>query len=400
VESNNTPVGITVAILGSLPPLRGLSSYCFELVKALVELGKVEFISFSKMYPARLYPGGGLEEDQTFPALNHANLRVRRFLAWYNPVSWLHEALVVKSDLLHVQWWSLPLSPIYAALCLGFKLRRKPVLFTIHNVESHDPSRSYTAICRLLFKLGDHYIVHSESNNEALIRDYHVRPGKVTRIPHGPLDLHLKEAPDRDRIRKELGFSTGDQVILLYGAIRPYKGIETALQALAQVARECPRCKLLIAGKPWVSWERYAQLIAALGLVDRVVTRLQYVPSNEVYKLFTAADLVLLPYTRFEAQSGVGATALSFRKPMIVSAVGGLPDLVADARYVVPPGDVSALAERMLDCLQNPLELARMSSDAAAAAESMSWTSIARKTWMIYALLLNRGGAALMSQHP
>ena len=69
-----------VALLGSLPPLRGLSSYCFELVKALVEFGKIEFISFSKMYPAQLYPGGDLQDDHTFPEIDHSNLKVRRSL--------------------------------------------------------------------------------------------------------------------------------------------------------------------------------------------------------------------------------------------------------------------------------------------------------------------------------
>ena len=373
-----------VALLGSLPPLRGLSSYCLELVKALVQFGRIEFISFSKMYPTRLYPGGDLQDDDTFPALDHRNLRVRRRLAWYNPISWFHEAFFAKGDLLHVQWWSLPLTPIYAVVCLGFRLRRKPVLFTIHNVDSHEPSLCYKTICRLLFKLGDYFIVHSDSNRKRLISEYDIEPEKVTQIPHGPLDFHVKEAADRAQILNELGFESEDLVLLLYGAIRPYKGIETALKAFAQVVKELPRCKLLIAGKPWESWERYDQLIRLLGIEHHVVTRLQYVPSGEVYKFFTAADLVLLPYTRFEAQSGVGATALSFCKPMIVCDVGGLPELVSDARYIVPPGDCSALANKIIHCLRNPAELSKMSADAAVLAEAISWPRIAQKTWSLY----------------
>jgi len=395
VEHDSSSVGIRVALLGSLPPLRGLSSYCFELGKALVELGRIEFISFSKMYPARLYPGGDLRDDHTFPEIDHRDLRVRRRLAWYNPVSWLHEAFFAKGELLHVQWWSLPLSPIYAVVCLGFRLRRKPVLFTIHNVDSHESSRGYKAVCRLLFKLGDHYVVHSESNRKLLVSEYDVEPSKVTQIPHGPLDFHVKEVPDRGRILQEFGFSSEDRVLLLYGAIRPYKGMQTALRAFARVVKEFPRCKLLIAGKPWENWERYDRLIQELGIGDHLVARLQYVPSSEVYKFFTAADLVLLPYTRFAAQSGVGATALSFRKPMIVSNVGGLPDFVLDSRYVVPPGDVSALAEKIIECLQNPLELQKMSSDAAVVADSISWPTIARKTWSLYDAMVKNSRSCL-----
>jgi len=395
------PEGVaTVAMLGSLPPLRGLSSYCFELVKALVELGKVEFISFSKMYPTRLYPGGDLQDDHTFPAIEHSNLKVRRRLAWYNPISWLQEAFFAEGSLLHVQWWSLPLSPIYAVVCLGYKLRGKPVLFTVHNVDSHEPSRSYKYICRRLFKLGDHYLVHSNANRKRLIGEYGLESKKVTQIPHGPLDFHVKEVADRGRILHEFGFAREDRVLLLYGAIRPYKGIEVALKAFARVVEEFPRCKLLIAGKPWESWERYDRLIQTLGIEDRVVTRLGYVPSSEVYKFFTAADLVLLPYTRFGAQSGVGATALSFRKPMIVSNVGGLPELVLDGRYVVPPGDSSALAEKILCCIEDSSALSRMSLDAAAVAEDFGWPAIARKTWSLYGLLVSNHGPSRISRPP
>lgn len=393
-KKNSLPV-MKVAMLGSLPPLRGLSSYCYELVKALIAFGKIEFISFSEMYPARLYPGGDLQDDHTFPEIDYCSLRIRRYLAWYNPISWLHEAFFAKGDLLHAQWWSLPLSPIYAVVCLGFRLRRKPVLFTIHNVDSHEPSRGYKIICRLLFKLGDHYIVHSASNRELLISEYGVEPKRVTQIPHGPLDFHVKEAVDRDQILREFGFSSEDQVLLLYGAIRSYKGVETALRALARVVQESPRCKLLIAGKPWENWDRYEQLISRLGIGDKVVAHLQYVPSGEVYKFFAAADMVLLPYTRFEAQSGVGATALSFRKPMIVSNVGGLPELVLDSKYVVSPGDSTALAERMLDCLRTPAELSKMSADAALVAETIAWPQIAQRTWSLYKTLsLSKVGPA------
>ena len=122
---------LKIAILGSMPPLRALSSYCFELTSAVISLGKVEFISFRSIYPTLIYPGGRPGEDHTFPYIGHPNLKVRRRLTWYNPFTWINEGLSTDAELLHAQWWSLPLVFIYFTVCLGFRLRRRPVIFTI-----------------------------------------------------------------------------------------------------------------------------------------------------------------------------------------------------------------------------------------------------------------------------
>ena len=126
----------------------------------------------------------------------------------------------------------------------------------------------------------------------------------------------------------------------------------------------------------------------ALGIGDYVKTYLRYVPSGDVYRFFAASDLVILPYHRFDAQSGVGATALSFRKPMIVTNVGGLPELVADQRFVVSPGDPSALARAMVLCLKDPAQLKRMADHAETLAAKFAWPTIAKRTWAVYRKVL------------
>ena len=150
-----------IAMMGSFPPIRGLSSYCLEISQALAGLVKIEFISFKRMYPQFLYPGGDLSNDPTFPEIDHSNIHVKRRMTWYNPLSWLAEGIATKADLLHAQWWSLPLVIIYGCVCLLFKLRGKPVVFTVHNVLCHDRSKLYRLASRLLFRLGDHFIVHT-----------------------------------------------------------------------------------------------------------------------------------------------------------------------------------------------------------------------------------------------
>jgi len=182
--------------------------------------------------------------------------------------------------------------------------------------------------------------------------------------------------------------STLEKVILIFGAIRSYKGIDTALRAFKDIVSSIPEARLFIVGKLWESWVPYQRLIDDLDIGDRIKTCLEYIPSGTVWKYFEASDLVLLPYHNFDAQSGVGAIALSFRKPLIVTDVGGLPELVGDRRYVVPAKDSDVLATTIVSCLKRSDNLAEMSSNAEKVAEKMSWPSIGQKTWSVYAKVL------------
>ena len=371
-------------MLGTFPPLRGLSSYCFELASAVARQIDVEFISFKKLYPGFLYPGGNLKEDHTFPVLNIRGLRISRKLTWYNPLIWIYEASLSKAQLLHAQWWSLPLTAIYLCICGIFKLRGKPVVLTVHNVFSHSHSHIFKAASRLLFGMADHFVVHTEKNRLQLVESYGVNKEHISVIPHGTLDFHVRGWINPAMVRNELGISLKQKVVLLFGAIRPYKGVDIAIKSFARVVKEVPDAMLVIAGKLWQSWAPYKKLIEDLAIDNAVKTYLDYVPSGDVYKYFEAADLVILPYEQFDSQSGVGSTAVSFRKPMIVSDVGGLPDLVADRRWVVPPQNPEALARAMVTCLTQPDLLANMTDDTEKVAAQLSWTGIAEKTVALY----------------
>jgi len=376
-------------MLGSFPPLRGISGYCFELGKSVADKNwNVQFISFKKMYPVFLYPGKNLEDDNTFPPPSNPYLQVKRKIVWYNPIGWITNTLESTALLLHAQWWSLPLAPIFFCVCLIFKIRRRPVVFTVHNVLSHERSMLFSQISRLLFSLGDHFIVHSDLNRRQLIAHYGIPSDEISLIPHGPLDLQVKADADRDKIRSELGFIKKHKVVLLFGAIRPYKGIETAITAFARVKKQTPAARLLIVGKLWQDWAPYDAIIRKYGIEKQVVTCLNYIPSADVHRYFCAADLVVLPYRHFDSQSGVGGTAVSFRKPLIVTQVGGLPDLVMDAGAVIPPGDPMALAQAINGCLNDPERLLKLSKEAEIVAQRLSWDSIAEKTVSIYEKLL------------
>lgn len=376
-------------MLGTLPPLRGLSSYCLELAPALASLVPVEFISFKKLYPGFLYPGGRLKEDHSFPDVTHERLKIRRRLTWYNPLTWVREALFNGADLLHAQWWSLPLVPIYACICAAFKMRGKPVVFTVHNVLDHGHSPLFKTASRWLFKLVDHFIVHTKEGRRQMETHYAIAADRISVISHGSLDFHVKEQVNRAAIRQEMNIDPRHKVVLLFGAIRPYKGIETAIEAFAQVLLEAPDSRLIIAGKLWQGWDPYQRLIDKYGIAKEVRTFLNYIPSNDVFRYFEAADLVILPYLQFSSQSGVGGTAVSFRKPMIVTSVGGLPDLVKNTEYIVPPGNPDILARKMIDCFSDPTRLKAMAADAQQVATDINWPGIAQQTLTVYKHLLN-----------
>jgi glycosyltransferase involved in cell wall biosynthesis len=378
----------TIAVLGTLPPLRGLSSYCYEFALAMAGHHAIDFISFKKLYPAFLYPGGELKEDATFPPIRHRQLTVRRTLAWNNPAGWVREGFSQRADLLHAQWWSLPLAPIYAVICAGFKMRGKPVVVTVHNVVAHERDRAFRLVSGLLYRLADHFIVHTRANADQLQDRFGIGPEQISTIAHGPLDFHVRKNVDRHAVRRRMGFAPNHRVILLFGAIRPYKGIDTAIDAVARVLASNPDARLLIAGKPWESWAPYAARIEALGIGPEVAAHLRYIPSGEVHRFFTAADLVVLPYHHFESQSGAGSVALSFGKPMIVTDVGGLPDLVADHRWIVPPRNAPALARAINHCLDRPDRLSAMARNAEAAARRAAWPAIAKRTALVYKNLL------------
>jgi glycosyltransferase involved in cell wall biosynthesis len=374
----------SITILGTLPPLRGLSSYCREFAIAMANTRRVEFLSFKSLYPSALYPGGKLKEDDSFPPVEHEHLTIRTRLKWYNPLTWLIEGMAATGDMLHAQWWSLPLAPIYMTICMCFRLRGKPVVITIHNVMPHERSHLYKTISSILFRLGNHFIVHTEQNRQQLMAQYGVSPQRISVIAHGPLEFLTAENKDRKTLRQELGVFANEKILLCWGAIRPYKGLDTMLTAFAKILKRLPETRLVIAGKLWESWSRYQSLLDRLHIGNQLILHLHYIPAGEAAGYFIAADLVLLPYHHFDSQSGVGAAAVAFKKPLIVSDTGGLPDFVRNRRWVVPPANPDALAEVVIDCLSDSRRLDAMAQDSADIAAELSWSGIVKKTNFVY----------------
>ncbi len=383
-------------MIGTLPPLKAISPYCTDLSREIARTVHLEFLGFRKIYPERLYPGGTKRKDAV-RAKRIPGLKVRNILTYYNPLTWIWAGLTVQGDIIHAQWWSVVLAPIYVTIGLLAKLRRKKLVLTVHNVVPHEKGTPLIRIAgigeRWLFTLADSLIVHSESNRQRLAEIFDIETGKIEVIPMG-INGHDAPSLSRDEARQALGIVDGRKTLLFFGNIRDYKGLDVLLQAMPRVLRDFDDSLLIIAGEPWEDWNKYQDIIDVHGLHDSVMLETHFVSEEVADRLFCAADLVVLPYKYFEAQSAVAAVAAAFKRPIVVTDVGGLPDLVSDERAVAEAGSASALAESIIAVLGDPELKARLQQDLARTAEDLGWERVGRQTVKFYEKILNGNGSS------
>ncbi|MCF6285934.1 MAG: glycosyltransferase [Candidatus Hydrogenedentes bacterium] len=392
LTDNEMADGPHVLLLGSFPPqAQGIPGYCGALAEALAQHGPVDAIGFKAMYPRWLFPGVKDVMDPTGTVPEAPGLTVRHVLTWYNPLGWCWYAFRARVDVVHIQWWSLPLAPVCITFALLARLRGVPVVLTAHNVLPHEPSPWFLRSSHLLYGLASHIFVHSEMNREQLLAEFGVDASRVSHVPMGILGAG-RPTMDTKEARRVLDLPLNRPTLLFFGIIRPYKGLDVLLHALALVRDTHPEVQLLIAGKPWGTWELYQAIIEAKGLAECVHLRLDYIPEAEVGHYFAAADLVVLPYTHFDAQSAVGVQVLGYGKPLLVTKTGGLPDLVGgDPRWCVEAQNVEALSDAIGTFFNDPVEAnAQFASLRQGRHEVLSWSASARTHATIYTWLLEK----------
>jgi glycosyltransferase involved in cell wall biosynthesis len=235
---------------------------------------------------------------------------------------------------------------------------------------------------RMLLRRFDAVVSHTEHGARRLRDDVGLDRDRVHVIPHGAFD-YLTRLPGEEPLPSELADADGP-VILFFGLLRPYKGLDVLLEAF----REVEGAELWIAGMPRMPLEPLRELAARAKGTVRFVPR--FVPDPEIPALFRRADVVVLPYREIE-QSGVLYTALAFGKPIVASAVGGFPEVAErhGAARLVPPGDAGALARTLDELVADPSQRESLASAAeAAAAGPYSWDAIGLQTLDLYERLL------------
>jgi glycosyltransferase involved in cell wall biosynthesis len=381
-------------MLGTFPPQpQGISGYCAELAEALSRRCEVYGIGYARMYPPFLFPGVRDPADPSSQPPSNAHLQVRHPLRYYNPLGWAYHAAAVPADVFHAQWWSLPLAPVTLTMQAVMRMRGKPMAVTVHNVRPHEGKRGFAAATRAVCQFAGAAIVHGAENAERFRQFYPRFAGIVHEMPLGAYESSARPLP-REKARERLGIPAGKQVVLFFGIIRPYKGVEVLLDAFSRIAAAHPQAMLVVAGKPWVSVDHFHDFAHEHGIENRIRFDLDYIPSDRVPAYFSAADLLVLPYTHFDAQSGVAAEALPYRRPMLTTTAGALADSVAqDPQWTVPPGDAAALANRISRFLGTPeAETAAFQTTADRAIAAMSWEKTAAEHFAIFQRLLAERG--------
>jgi glycosyltransferase involved in cell wall biosynthesis len=356
--------------------------YDHALSAALAAAGaEVELVTSRFAYGSVPPPDGyALRELFYRAALGGPGARLRRAakLAEHVPDMIRYRRAAQWADVVHFQWLDVPW--VDPAL-----LPRRPVVLTAHDLLPREPRPGQVRAQRLVFARVDAIVVHSEYGRRQLVDGAAVAPDKVHVIHHGAFE-HLTSQPVERPLPPELG-QVREPVVLFFGLLRPYKGIDTLLEAW----RGVDGAELWIVGRPRMPLE---PLLRSAPRGVRFISR--FVADAQLPAYFRRADVVVLPYQRTERfdQSGVLATALAFGKASVLSDIGGFPELAATgAAKLAPPGNPEALRAALVELIADPVARARCEAAAAAAAAGpYSWSAAARLTVSLYQQLLSACG--------
>ena len=346
-----------VIILGTAWPYRGgLATFNERLARQFVSEGhEVELYTFTLQYPSFLFPGKTQYTNEPAPA----DLTIRRVLNSCNPINWLRVGHAIRKaapDMLICCYWMSFFAPAFGLVSrIARRNERTRCIALVHNMIPHEPN--------ILDKLFAPYFVASQDGfvalSESVVGDIEKVESQTSRVkrpktfsPH-PIYDHYGERMSKEEACKALNLSADKNYMLFFGLVRAYKGLDLLLGAFGCVKDQLPNLQLIIAGEFYEDEDKYRAQIAQLGLSDRVIIRNEFIPDGDLRKYFGAADLIVQPY-KTATQSGVTQVAFHFEKPMLVTNVGGLGEIVHDHQmgYACEP-TAESIAADVLDYYQN-----------------------------------------------
>ncbi|MGL5959845.1 MAG: glycosyltransferase [Bacteroidales bacterium] len=322
-----------ISIVSPFFPYRGgIAEFSNRLFDALTEQGvQVQAITFKRMYPDFLFPGKTqYVENSTKPV----NAKALQILDSINPLSYFHTAARIRQyapDVLILSYWMTFFIPIYLIIALLLRKKMKVVVL-FHNLIPHEPHFYDKPLLRIFTKTIDAAITLSRSVEKEFRGATQHKP--IHFSPH-PLYDHFGSKVDKFAARKKLGLHETKKTLLFFGLIRDYKGLDWLLEAFGKLPKDY---QLIIAGEPYVDFEKYRKQIAALPNAENIVCHARYIADDEVPNFFSAADVCILPY-KSATQSGITSIAYHFDLPIIATNVGGLHETVREGQtgIVVAP---------------------------------------------------------------
>jgi D-inositol-3-phosphate glycosyltransferase len=343
-----------IIIVGTAYPYRGgLATFNERLAHQFQAEGHdVEIMTFTLQYPGFLFPGKTQFSEDEAPE----TLEISRQVNSINPLNWIRVGKSIRSknpDLVIFAYWMSFIAPCFGSIARIIKKDKNiKCVALVHNMLPHEPS--------LLDKLLPPYFVASMDEFVALsnsvVADIETidKKQKPKRFSPHPIYDHYGALLSKTEAATQLNIDSNTPYLLFFGFIRSYKGLDLLLEALGDKRLQKWNGKLIIAGEFYEDSKPYLDIIERLQLNDRVILQTSFIPNNKVNLFFSVADLIVQPY-KSATQSGVTQIAYHFEKPMLVTNVGGLAEIVPHqkAGYVVEP-NVTAIADALVDFCQNP----------------------------------------------
>ena len=377
----------------------GLTHYTFNLSCALAERGHEVTLVTAAAYELedRSLPSN-LRLVKTLARFTHRHRRAmpQRSLelatsveAVFDAISLAAFARRLRPDVIHVHSTNSS-ALLFVAL---LRLVGAPVVTTAHVVTPHERRPFRDALFRRVHRLSRLVVAHSDFDRQRLLEEISLEPERVVVIPHGEYGFFNPDGGPlaRDSARQSLGLDEDHEVVLFFGYIREYKGLDILLEAWPEVVEARPRARLVVAGDAGrLSQARRHELSSWAERIG-AIHRFEYIPFTEVSRYFAAADVLAMPY-RHISQSGVLYLALSLGVPVVATTVGALPGTLrdGDSARLIPPDSPTALARALCDVLGDGELRARLAQGGRRIAEQHTWPSIAARTESALAALAER----------
>jgi glycosyltransferase involved in cell wall biosynthesis len=338
-----------IVLIGPAYPIRGGNAlFVAHLYESLAAANDVQVISYSRLYPGFLFPGVRQTDVSGVAIKKHPAVHIIDCL---NPFTWRKAARLAASmnpDMLVFTWWNPFFGFIVRTIASAFKRRvNKPVVIVAENVISHEGRWIDVFLTKTALQTADRFLVLSKVVEEGIRKLY--PQVKVFRSSLPIYDCYqTKEQLTQQQAQQRLGL-TDKKVILFFGYIRQYKGLMNIIEALPVIRNQVSNAHLLVVGEFYDNPQPYLDTIKRLDLGANITIINEYVANEAVHLYFTAANLAVLPYNE-ATQSGILSIAYGFAKPVVITDVGGLAELVDDGKtgFIVPPHDIPKLADSVI----------------------------------------------------
>ena len=318
-----------IVIIGPAYPYRGGNSlFVSHVFDALSKHFNVKIYNYKLLYPSILFPGSTQFDESNTALLKAPNERVVNST---NPFNWIATAKKLKAedaDLIVFDWWHPFFGPCHFSISQMIRSKYKDrILFITENVISHEGNLVDRVLTKIGLKNSSRFMCLSEQV-ESELKDL-AKGKKVYRTELPVYDCYQSNETSIQSTKKDFEFDEEDKVLLFFGYVRTYKGLDLLIDAMPNLIENDSRFKLLIVGEFYDSPEKYYNQIKTLNIEKHVKIINKFVANEEVYKYYLASDVVVLPY-RSATQSGILNVAYGFKKPVIVTDVGGLAEFVDD----------------------------------------------------------------------